>query len=603
MNYLLVMPKGAAKSPGGYNVFPVGIAYISASLKRNDIHVNTSNLEFCEGNTFEALHDLIYTNNIDAICTSGLSRDYKKISEIIHCARRINPSILTIVGGGIISSDPEIAMSALNADIGVIGEGETTIVELVNALNNSTSYSDIHGLIFKSSHFKFITTTSRTEIDDIDSCPLPDYDGFDYSKYIESINYEAAYILASRSCPFSCTFCFHPSGKKYRQRSLDSLFLEIEYLLTKYKIGTIIISDELFSNNKERILHFCQRIIAYNIKWSVQLRVCDVDKEILQVMRNAGCICISYGLESADNVILRSMKKHITVQQIEVALKDTYDANIDIQGGFIFGDVAETKQTVANTLEWHAMHKRYALELNMINIFPGTALYNYACNQGIINDKIKFLKDGCPLTNISTLSDEEYRSISSLLYEKNMRSKYLPDKYFIRSVTNGEQCTAEIICNKCGHIMICDMNILHNKRIVCNQCYQRHYIDPFQKLTHYEYGIKANFENYCSVAIWGAGEICIKLLDMYSIFHDDKYLIVDISKSRQGYTVCGKYIFSPDVINERNIEALLIAVVDRKHEILNVLEEGYASVKHVYIPSVLKMNNNTVFYFQTVDIT
>jgi anaerobic magnesium-protoporphyrin IX monomethyl ester cyclase len=602
MNYLLVMPKGAAKSSGGYNVFPVGIAYISASLKRNNFHVYTSNLEFSDGDTFEALHNLFYANTIDVICISGLSRDYSKLSEIIDCARCINSNILTIVGGGIISSDPELAMSALNADIGVIGEGENTIVELAHALNNNMSYSHIPGLIFKNSSSEFIKTTSRTEIEDIDSCPLPDYDGFDYSKYIASINYEAAYILASRSCPFSCTFCFHPSGKKYRQRSLDNLFLEIEYLLNRYRIGTIIISDELFSTKKERILHFCQRIIDYNIKWSVQLRVSDVDKEMLEIMRNAGCVCISYGLESADNVILRSMKKHITVKQIEVALKDTYDANIDIQGGFIFGDVAETKQTATNTLKWHSEHNRYALELNMINIFPGTALYKYACEQGIIKDKIQFLKDGCPLMNISTLSDEEYKSLSSLLYEKNMRSKYLPDRYSIRSVDKNGQCSVEVICNKCGTLMMCDMNILHIKRIICNRCFQRYYVDPFQKIAHSEDGIKEYFENDDRVAVWGAGEICIKLLDKYTIFHNDKYIIVDMSKSRQGYTVCGKCIAPPDVINEGRIESLIIAVVDRKDEILSELAGGYPSVKRVFIPHIKVINTNIVLGLQTIGL-
>ena len=139
MNYLLVMPKGAAKSSGGYNVFPVGIAYVSASFKKRNPNVYTSNLQFCEGDTFQALHQLILNNSIDVICTSGLSRDYGKVKEIIDVSRQINPQIITVIGGGIISGDPEPAMTALGADIGIIGAGEITICEFANSINKLSS--------------------------------------------------------------------------------------------------------------------------------------------------------------------------------------------------------------------------------------------------------------------------------------------------------------------------------------------------------------------------------------------------------------------------------------------------------------------------------
>ncbi len=357
---------------------------------------------------------------------------------------------MTVVGGGIISSDPETSMVALGADIGIIGEGEVTLCEVAHALDNNLSYADVPGLIFKNSQNNFIQTANRAEIPDIDSIPLPDYEGFSYTEYIKSINYEAAYVIASRSCPFSCTFCFHPSGKKYRQRSLDNLFGEIDQLINGYGLKSLVISDELFAVKKERVFEFCKRISPYNITWSLQLRVSDVDNEMLRAMHDAGCICISYGLESADNSVLKSMRKHITVEQIEHALKITYDANIDIQGGFIFGDIAETKDTAANTLKWHSDHSHYGLELNMINIFPGTPLYNYACMQGIIDNKLNYLKEGCPLVNVSKLTNDEYIDLASLIYEKNMRPKLLPENFTISDLDSKGNCKVEMVCNKCS---------------------------------------------------------------------------------------------------------------------------------------------------------
>ena len=124
-------------------------------------------------------------NHIDVVCTGGLSLDCHKIKEVIDIARKINPKIITVVGGGIISSDPEIAMRVLDADIGVIGEGERTMCELAHALDNGETYSDVPGLIYRDANHALIKTTPRKEIADLDSIPFPDFDGFNYGQWVE----------------------------------------------------------------------------------------------------------------------------------------------------------------------------------------------------------------------------------------------------------------------------------------------------------------------------------------------------------------------------------------------------------------------------------
>ena len=440
------------------------------------------------------------------------------------------------------------------------------------------------GLIFRGEQDKYITTGVRPEIADLDSLPLPDYDSFNYPEYVASTNREAAYVIASRSCPYSCTFCFHPSGKKYRQRSLDSLFAELDLLVRTYGFRSVVISDELFAARKERVHDFCRRIAPYNITWSLQLRVNDVDVEMLRTMKQSGCICISYGLESADDTVLKSMKKKTTLRQIEHALKMTYDANIDIQGGFIFGDIAETTRTAANTLEWHNTHSHYGLDLNMIHIFPGTGLYKYACERGIINSRVDFLREGCPLINVSTLRDDEYRDLSSLLYEKNMRARYSPEAFSITTAGAGE-CTVQMRCNRCGAEHTFTADALHVTRVLCPRCRQRHFVDPFEKLSHSQDRMERYFgERDSIVALWGAGEICIKLLDKYPMFRGENFLVVDISKSRQGYSVVGKKIFSPGMIDEEKIKTVVATVVKRKEEILRDISSRFPSVERIYLP-------------------
>lgn len=590
MNYLLVLPKEAAKSSGGYNVFPVGIAYVSAYLKLCGHQVFTANLEFFEEPTAQALESLIKLHAIDVIATAGLSRDYKSLRELIDIARQIKPELIVVVGGGIVSGDPEPAMIALGADIGVIGQGEITMHELATALDQGLSYENVAGLIFKSNG-NYLITPPRQEIKHLDDLPLPDYDGFAFADYMRQIDYSVAYIIASRSCPLKCTFCFHPSGDKYRKRSLDDIFKEIDYLVDTYHPKILTISDELFAPNRARVIDFCKRIASYGIEWTVQLRVCDVDEEMLQIMSESGCSTISYGIESADDRVLTSMAKKITRAQIDRALRLTYDAGIDIQGGLIFGDAAETADTVATSLKWYDEYIHYGLELNMINIFPGTALYKNALISGIVEDPVKFLIDGCPLINVSRLSDDEYRHLASQVYERNMRAKYEPMDYALHDINDDGQCTATMTCNKCGTTVSIDSDLLHISRTLCVRCRQRHYLDPFKKLLLPASLSDDDFQGEKRVVLWGAGELCIKLLDTYPQLLSERFVVVDSSKSRHGYSVCGKLIHPASYLADNQIKSVIITVVHRKNEVLHQLRT-FPQVSNIYLPGVTKQDRN-----------
>ena len=148
----------------------------------------------------------------------------------------------------------------MRIDYGVIGEGEYTAAELIDAIINKKDFSRIKGIIYKDESGRIVRTQPRPEIEDIDSLPYPDYDGFNVDRYLErhfpateyfrALGHDNPRIIdmvSSRSCPFSCTFCFHTSGKKYRQRSLGSFFKEAEYVIQKYNANIIALNDELFS--------------------------------------------------------------------------------------------------------------------------------------------------------------------------------------------------------------------------------------------------------------------------------------------------------------------------------------------------------------------
>jgi len=382
-----------------------------------------------ESSLEKQLSDFIINNKIDVVCTGGMSVHYNEINDVLRVSKNIKPDIITIVGGAIVTSNPKVTCWGIkNLDYGVVGEGEETIVELAHALVNKTDIEIIKGL----SYFKnlgYHLTPERVPIKNLDKIPMPDYEGFEYDEYIKLFypsenhffsimdNVRAGYIMASRSCPFACTFCYHHPSSKYRQRSLDNIFFEIEYLIYKYDINFLNITDELFSFDKKRMYEFASRIKKYNLKWWTNFRVSDVDKEVLEILKNSGMFMISYGIESMSDKILKSMKKHITKSQIEEALRLTYEAKINIQGNIILGDPEETEETIKESIDWLKNHPEYGINLVMIRTYPFSPIYKYALSKGLIKDEFEHMVNKFPLINLTKMSDKKYKEIS--IYVEN----------------------------------------------------------------------------------------------------------------------------------------------------------------------------------------
>ena len=415
----------------GHYVMPMGILYVSAYVKRSGVcNVHTLNLNHVEGDEYSILNDYCCAHDIHVTGVGGLSGEYKDLARIVRYIRKINPQMFIIVGGGIMTADPVVAMKALpDADCGIIGEGEITSVELLQALTEDYPLSSVNGLILRKDDLLQMTAP-RTEIMDLDSLPFPDYEGFDYRAYLkqnpdlsdDGKKYSQVSVIGGRSCKFNCTFCFHPSGTKYRQRSLDSVFAEIDYLVTHYDISYIALREELFATDNMRVAEFCRRIEGYDVDWSIQLRIDSINQELVDLLKDTRCRYVFVGVESADDKVLKSMRKGITRKQIEIALDMLKSAGLNSRSGVIFGDSEETYETAQSTLQWYRdNYERYRMFVDMIISFPGSVLYKRACKEGIIPDPVQFLKDGCPIVNVSKMSDLEFKKLIKDIERINYR--------------------------------------------------------------------------------------------------------------------------------------------------------------------------------------
>lgn len=432
-NVLLVIPRYETYGMAGHYVMPMGILYISSFLKCSGVaNVFTLNLNHQHGTEKELLESFIRTYKIDIFGVGGLSGEYRDIQRMVTLARNIKDDLLIVVGGGIVTADPIVTMQAIDgADIGIVGEGEETFVELIEALRENRDIAKVAGLVYCNNN-QWVKTDRRKEIADLDTLPFPDYEGFQYDLYLETNpdmsdegkKYSQVSVIGGRSCRYNCTFCFHPSGSIYRQRSLDSIFAEIDWLISHYKISYIALREELFATDNKRVAEFCKRVEKYDFDWSIQLRIDSINEELVSLLEGTRCRYVFVGVESADDTVLKSMRKGITRVQIEWALERLRVAGLHSRSGVIFGDAVETMETAMSTFEWYKLNvSRWRMFADMIIAFPGSTLYKRACQVGIIPDPVQFLRDGCPIVNVSQMNDEEFRRVVSLI-EKNNGRKY-----------------------------------------------------------------------------------------------------------------------------------------------------------------------------------
>jgi len=480
-------------------------------------------------------------------------------------------------------------MSNLPLDIGIIGQGEITICEIADTLTSGTPLDDVNGIIYKKGE-ELVTTKPRKEMscDEISQLPYPLYQIFDFEKTVK--RERTLDIIAGRSCPLNCTFCFHPSGKKYVQRSLDSIFAELDYWLGLYSyINYIRINDELFANNKERIMEFCTRIKSYNIKYMLSLRVTDVDKEILTALKGSGCSLISYGIENVNASILKSMRKPITPTQIETTLKLTREADISIVGYLLFGDIEETIETAMNSLNWWINNLQYRLGLVHINTYPGTFIYNYAVKNGIIKDELQYLKDRCPIVNISKLTDKEFSFIRKRInYSWKLSTTFVIDMS-IKSIDENNICTGTSECFRCGNEVGFSMPFQEMSVILCLQCSTRLYISPKRETDQnfYEYFKNTNAladliniaKARSNIIIYGAGKRTTLLLSFLSGLRPKISCIIDQNPLLHGEQVFSQYPIKPiEALSNEVCDLIVVTVLRDSKEIRKNIKSHNAKV-------------------------
>lgn len=587
---LFVMPQVCRKFGDPYR-FPIGMCYISGMIKAKGFNVINLNLNHKKESVELVLEEYIKIHQIDVLLVGGLITHYSKIKKVVDVTKAINPKIITIVGGGVITGRPEIVMSGMeNADFGIVNEGEYSVCELLEAIENKSSFERIAGILYRKNG-ELVINERRADIQNLDEIPYPDYDGFEMDYYLE--NRLGAYsnavpnrtfgIVTSRSCPFQCTFCFHSCGNTYRQRSLENVFREIEYLIEKYQVEYFNIYDELFAVDEKRVKLFCETMKSYGIPWECSMRVDRVTEDMLQNFKDAGCALVGFGIESMSNVVLKSMKKHITTDMVNRAIRLAEKVGIPCGGNLIFGDIEETLDTARASLEWYKSNSSALMNLALIAVYPGSYLYNYALENNIIRDELNYIENGCLMINVSKMSDKEYAILVDEI--ENCRRKEFTTENSVKVIKidkRNKNVDLEIRCAHCGEIFYyrnVDL-LLPIMQRVCPQCqheYGLDIVDCFSDLAEKAFGAYQDKK----ICIWGKVSFLDKMIGNTNLKNNENLYIVDKSPLKREFYVVNKEVLSPEILIDQDFKCVVVACVD-------YLEEIHAEVRMKY-PDIEKV--------------
>jgi len=369
------------------------------------------------------------------------------LQEIVKYLKINSPDTIVVLGGFHVSALPKETLTSIKGcDIIVCGEGEFTMLEIIQSYHNDDfDLSNIKGIVYRKNN-KIIQNPKREFIKNLDLLPFPDRGLVPISLYDKLLNsigsHECAEssIISSRGCPNNCIYCcvgcVH--GRVFRTRSAKNIVDEIELTHHKYNTSYFKFQDDIFTFNKKRTKNICNELSnrSLNITWGCQTRVDCVDKELLLLMKKAGCKYLSFGVESGDPNILQNLRKNITLKQIIKATNDAKSAGLFVNFGLIIGNPGESRGSVLNTINFVQKAKPNSAGVAIMIPYPGSALFDSDLGKISTNwqyyrqsgaEKPPFLPDGLNTKSLYTLWQDARKRIYEILGQETKVSIIYPN--------------------------------------------------------------------------------------------------------------------------------------------------------------------------------
>ncbi|MFQ6015510.1 MAG: B12-binding domain-containing radical SAM protein [Anaerolineae bacterium] len=430
MRVLLASPESKVWSSRKH--IPLGLGYLAASLRQvgHEVEIYDGAVEV------EPFAEVLERAEAERrpYGLVGISSVTPLIYEAWQVAAQVKErGIPTVLGGPHLTILPHESMEKPVVDFVVTGEGEDTIVELVQALEEGGDFSTIQGLLYRRDG-QIVQNTPRPLRDDLDNIPFPAHDLYKIERYTNlqpltdglDPHARAYTITTSRGCPYQCIFCSKPiTGTTWRARSPQNVVAEWRWLVEDLRATEIGLTDDIWNLDPQRAKEICRQLIDQGLNtvpWVTVhgMKVNRTDLELFQLMKAAGCKRVGFGVECGDERILKEViKKGQTVEMVREAFANARSAGLETMGFFIFGLPGESEETMDKTIE-------LALELDpdLANFliaapFPGTEMYDLIKREGNI-----FAKDWHDFAIHEEKARFEIGDLTAELVERKWREAY-----------------------------------------------------------------------------------------------------------------------------------------------------------------------------------
>lgn len=321
-----------------------------------------------------------------------------------------------IAGGPHVIVYPEDLAQYDFFDYLVDGEGELTLLELVEALESGGDLAKVKGIYYRQNG-SMLKNESRPYIDNLDDLPFPafhlvdDLEGYNPQLLVYRRR-PVITLVTSRGCPFSCIFCNSVWTKRWRANSAEYVVDMMEYVIKQFGAKEISFHEDTFALNKKRVLEICALIKERNLDiiWTATVNLKTLDQEVIRAMKDAGCWLVSVGIESGNDEVLKFIKKPVDKETVLRVTRLLNEAGIRIRGYFIMGHLIDTRETIKETIEFAKSLPLHSMNMTVMYLAPGSEAREIAEQYGIVNKGLE-LGTGYPRGDLSFVPNgmtEEY---------------------------------------------------------------------------------------------------------------------------------------------------------------------------------------------------